>query len=120
MCECHGSFEQYKDQEMKIKCSICKAKSKASANYKGRFLCPECTYEYRCVFEGWKSNKSKKKGIKAENDELKSGNWSMRTGYQCLQPWIISDDILLSSEPTTPIKGFWQICKKGEDDNTTL
>lgn len=45
---------------MKKKCSICKAKSIDKRNYRGKLLCPECHYEYKAIFEGWQSNKSKK------------------------------------------------------------
>jgi hypothetical protein len=45
---------------MKYKCTICKSKSKESRIYAGRNLCPECHYEYKAIFEGWQSNKSKK------------------------------------------------------------
>lgn len=45
---------------MKPKCSICKNRSIDNRHYRGRLLCPECHYEYKAIFEGWQSNKSKK------------------------------------------------------------
>jgi hypothetical protein len=45
---------------MTLKCSICKARSQNSGYYRNRFLCPECQYEYKAIFDGWQSNKSKK------------------------------------------------------------
>lgn len=45
---------------MTLKCSICKARSRESGYYRNRFVCPACYYEYKAIFEGWQSNKSKK------------------------------------------------------------
>ena len=45
---------------MKAKCSICKARSVDHRHYRGKLLCPQCHYEYKAIFEGWQSNKSKK------------------------------------------------------------
>ena len=90
---------------MKTKCSTCNASSKQTAPYKGKLLCPDCSFEYRAILEGSLSNKFRRR-IQS-SDEKKPLKDSYRV---VLEP------------PSSPIVGFWQTYKKPKelDDNPTI
>ena len=58
-------FDPYKDQQMAAthKCPYCHCKCRLCNTliYKRITMCQDCAYEYMAIFDGWKSNRKKKK-----------------------------------------------------------